>query len=205
MKLGMVIDLHRCIGCHACAVSCRVANNLPEHTWYCHVETKGGDTVDSAGGSYPNNTMDFYPVNCMHCDNPACLPACPQGAISKEEGSGIVLQDQEKCIGCGLCIEACPYDGVRTLIDGIEFELDFAAGDVDAPPHKSKTVEKCTFCHHRTSRGEKPACIELCVGRARFFGDLDDPDSDVSKLLASRSYHRLLEDKGTNPNIFYLD
>lgn len=205
MKYAMVIDLHRCIGCHACAVSCRMANNLPQDVWYCHVNTLGGATMDAAGGTYPNNNLEFYPVNCMHCDNPACVEVCPTGATAKDPETGIVTQDTELCIGCESCVGACPYDSVRTPVREVEFEVDFAMGDRNAPAHLGNTVEKCTFCHHRISTGDIPACTELCVGRARFFGDLDDSNSEVSKLLASRDYHVLKPEGGTSPNVYYLD
>lgn len=203
-RLGMVIDLKSCIGCHACAVACKMNNNLPKEVWYNRVHTDGGDYMDTARGTYPNDLhREHYPVTCQHCSNAACAEVCPTGATSIGE-DGVVSVDHEECIGCGSCIKACRYD-VRTLVESEpEYVVEFALGDWDAPAHKAGVVEKCTFCANRRERGEVPACMDLCLGRARFWGDLDDPESDVSKLLASRDYERLQESEGTEPNCYYL-
>ena len=200
----MVIDLKSCIGCHACAVACKMNNNLPKEVWYNRVITDGGEYLDTARGTYPNDLYrEHYPVTCQHCTNAPCAAICPTGATSIDD-EGVVVIDQETCIGCGSCISACPYD-VRTLITSEpEYVVDFALGDWDAPSHKVNVVEKCTFCSNRRARGEVPACMDLCLGRARFWGDLDDPESEVSKLLASREYERLSESEGTEPNCYYL-
>ena len=148
--------------------------------------------------------MSFLPVQCQHCENPACLEVCPTGATTKDEETGIVSVDSELCIGCESCIKACPYEGVRTLIKSPEYYLDVVVGEYDAPPHKGGTVEKCTFCYQRLARGEVPACMDLCPARARHFGDLDDPESEVSKLIKERSYEQLLASEGTKPSVYYL-
>lgn len=123
----------------------------------------------------------------------------------KREEDGIVTIDWETCIGCKTCITACPYDGVRTYVDGEpSYFLDFAVGDASIPAHKANVVEKCTFCVHRVDRGERPACVDICRAMARFWGDLDDPGSDVSKLLAEREYDQLLAESGTGPNVYLL-
>ena len=115
------------------------------------------------------------------------------------------MQNTEECIGCQSCIEACPYEGVRTYVDGDPVSaLDFPVGSVEAPVHLANTVEKCTMCYHRVSQGRVPACVEGCPARARVFGDLDDPESEISKLLAEREYTQLLPEEGTGPNVFYL-
>lgn len=202
---GMVIDTTRCFGCNTCAVACKMANNLPVDMWWNRIYTVGGEARDTAEGTYPNVSMSFLPVNCQHCENPACVAVCPTGATYRDGDTGIVMQNTEACIGCRYCIEACPYTGVRQYnYDEPQSYTDFALGDADAAPHLSVTVEKCTFCAHRVARGEQPACVELCPGRCRFFGDLDDPESEVSKLIASREYKQLLEDEGTRPSVYYL-
>ncbi|RDC06282.1 4Fe-4S dicluster domain-containing protein [Eggerthella lenta] len=201
---GMAIDLKRCIGCHACAVACKMSNNLPKNVQFNRVNTVGGDDIDTAAGSYPNNTMSFLPVQCQHCENPACLEVCPTGATTKDEETGIVSVDSELCIGCESCIKACPYEGVRTLIKSPEYYLDVVVGEYDAPPHKGGTVEKCTFCKNLIDRGEVPACMQLCPGRARYWGDLDDPESDVSKAIEGRETMFLNEEAGTKPSVYYL-
>ena len=144
-------------------------------------------------------------MQCQHCETPACFAVCPTGATQKDEKTGIVTVDGETCIGCGSCIQACPYQGVRTLIgDDPDYYLDVVVGEADAPAHKPSTVEKCTFCKNLVDRGEEPACMQLCPGRARHWGDLDDPESDVRKAIEGREYEFLQEDAGTGPSIYYL-
>lgn len=99
-RYGMAIDLARCIGCHTCAIACKMANNLPKDVHYNRINTVGGDSMDTAAGEYPNCTMSFLPVQCQHCAEPACVGVCPTGATAKDEESGIVTVDSELCIGC---------------------------------------------------------------------------------------------------------
>ncbi|MFR0869875.1 MAG: 4Fe-4S dicluster domain-containing protein, partial [Adlercreutzia sp.] len=119
--------------------------------------------------------------------------------------TGIVRQDYDKCIGCRMCVAACPYTGVRSFNwEEPAYYADFALGDADAAKHEKHTVEKCIFCTQRVARGEQPACVADCIGRARHFGDLDDPNSEVSRLLASREYTQLHTEFGTKPSVYYL-
>jgi molybdopterin-containing oxidoreductase family iron-sulfur binding subunit len=144
-------------------------------------------------------------LSCQHCENPACTRVCPVGATYKRKEDGVVIQDYDKCIGCRMCIAACPYTGVRSFNwEEPQYYLDFAVGDASVPAHQKHVVEKCTFCNHRLAKGEEPACVNLCPGRARYFGDLNDPESKVSKLIASRECKQLLPEKGTNPSVYYL-
>lgn len=203
-RYGMAIDTKRCFGCQTCSVACKMANNLPKGVIYNHVCTQGSDIADGAVGTYPDLSISYQPVACQHCENPLCLAACPTGATQKRE-DGIVWVDEELCIGCKACISACPYEGVRTFIDGEpSFYLDMQVGELDAPAHKDGIVEKCTFCHNLIDRGEVPACMQLCPGRARYWGDLDDPESEVSKVIAGRECQFLNESAGTEPNVYYL-
>lgn len=205
MRYGMAIDLKRCIGCHECSVACKSNNNLPNNIWWNRVLTVGGETMDTASGTYPNNLhMSFLPINCQHCENPPCVAACPTGASFKRDEDGIVLVDYDKCIGCRLCMVACPYNARSFNWSEPEYSLDFPVGDVFAPNHQFNVVEKCNFCVDRLARGQEPACMEHCLGRARFWGDLDDPESEVRKAIKGRETIRLLEDKGTGPAVFYL-
>ena len=207
-RYGMVIDTKKCIGCHVCAMACKTENNLPNDVWWNRIFTDNGGEMgfDMVGGSYPDNLQFGYiPVACQHCENPACVKVCPVGATYKDPETGEVRQDYDKCIGCRMCMSACPYNGVRSFNwEEPVFHMDYAMGSKDAPEHQQHVVEKCTFCYHRTSQGIEPACMHLCVGRARFWGDLDDPTSEVSRLLAERSHKRLLEDRGTEPSTYYL-
>lgn len=203
-KLGIAIDLERCVGCHTCANACKMQNNVPTGMLWNRVTTEGCDVIDGAVGTYPNLTRTFLPVACQHCENPACQRVCPTGATYKDD-KGRVEIDYDKCIGCRMCMSACPYNGVRSFNwEEPAFHMDYAMGSKDVPEHQRHVVEKCTFCYHRTSQGIEPACMHLCVGRARFWGDLDDPNSEVSQLIATRSHKRLLEERGTEPSTYYL-
>lgn len=215
---GMAIDLRRCVGCQACAAACKVANNNPKDVAYNIVYTKtdydwdtlgtavfkGALANDNAGGVFPDCTMFFLPMQCQHCELPACENVCPTGATSKDPETGIVSIESELCIGCQSCVNACPYEGVRTLVSNPEYYLDVVVGEYDAPPHAAGTVEKCTFCKNLIDRGEEPACMQLCLGRARYWGDLDDPESEISKALEGRETVVLCESAGTKPSVYYL-
>lgn len=206
-RYGMAIDTLFCVGCDQCSLACKVEHNLPDEVWWSRARTASdpdGYGYGLPAGTYPNLTSSWFTLACQHCDNPACLEACPTGATEKRE-DGIVAVDPETCIGCKSCIAACPYEGVRTLIDeDPRWYLDFPVGDAAMPAHVGNTVEKCTFCAERIDRGERPACVDVCQAVARYFGDLDDPDSEISKILAEREYDRLLEDQGTGPNVYFL-
>jgi molybdopterin-containing oxidoreductase family iron-sulfur binding subunit len=216
-QYGMAIDLNRCFGCQTCAAACKIANNLPKGLSYNVVFTKSDDdwstpglavakgaiANDNAGGDFPNCILHFFPKTCQHCASPSCVAVCPTGASTKDD-DGIVSIDYEVCIGCGACIEACPYD-VRTLLESeADYYLDLAVGEYDAPPHKLATVEKCTFCKNLIGRDDIPACMQLCPGRARYWGDLDDPESAPNKAAAGRDVLYYLEEKDTNPSVMYL-
>ena len=204
-RLGMVIDMKACIACASCAVACKVENNLPDEVWWNRVLTDGGENPDTPAGVYPDLTMSNLVVACQHCDNPACVKVCPVGATYKDPETGVVRQDYDKCIGCRMCMSACPYTGVRSFNwEEPQYHMDYAVGGKDVPVHQKHVVEKCTFCYHRISKGEEPACMHLCVGRARHWGDLDDPNSEVSQLIRDREYKQLLPERGTDPSVYYL-
>lgn len=203
-RYGMAIDLSRCIGCNTCAVACKVSNNLPKDVWWNVVHTEGRDFADTSKGTYGGEMqLSWLPVNCMHCENAVCEEVCPTGATVKRD-DGIVTVDEETCIGCKSCMEACPYDVRRLIENEPEYYLELPIGDPAAKSHKGGTVEKCDFCAGRIDRGEKPACMELCPGRARYWGDLDDPESEVSQFLSGRNATVLLEEEGTSPSVYYV-
>ena len=204
-RLAMVIDTKRCMACNSCAVACKIENNLPNNIWWNRVMTAGGENLDSPEGTYPHLKMMNITVACQHCDNPACVKVCPVGATYQDPETGVVRQDYDKCIGCRMCMAACPYTGVRSFNwEEPQYHLAFAVGDADVSPHQKHTVEKCTFCWHRLAKGVQPACVEVCTARARYFGDLNDPESEVSKLIRDREYMQLLPERDTHPSVYYL-
>ena len=193
---GMLIDVGTCAGCNACTMACKYQNATPHGTYWCKV-------LSGERGTYPNAVQTVLPMSCQHCSNAPCVRVCPTGASHYDE-NGNVQVDYSKCIGCRMCMGACPYSARTFNWEEPAYAVDFPLGDFDAPKHIAGVVEKCTFCANRLARGEEPACMEHCPGRARYWGDLDDPDSDVSRAIAGRPTVRLLEDKGTEPSVYYL-
>jgi tetrathionate reductase subunit B len=181
---AFVIDVSRCIDCRACQVACSVENNVPMENTRIWIQDLG------VQGEFPELQHTFVPYNCMHCDNPPCTEVCVSGATYKDEQTGLVLVDQEACIGCGFCVDACPYN-TRYL------------------DKKRGVVDKCNACVQRLEVGLQPACVATCVGGSRLFGDLNDPNSDVSKALQNASTIVRLdyENDGhdTDPNIYYIN
>lgn len=179
----LVINLDRCTGCDSCIVSCKFENHLPLGTFYNRVMQVGPT------GSYPNVERYNLPVQCQQCTHARCVEVCPTGASYRDSESGIVLVDESKCIGCQYCLYACPY-GVRTFseADGV--------------------ARKCTLCQHLTDNGAaEPACVHNCPGGARFYGDLDDPNSSVSRELAKYGddcIHSLAAPEGEEPLTRYI-
>jgi molybdopterin-containing oxidoreductase family iron-sulfur binding subunit len=204
-RLGMVIDTRRCVGCHTCAVACKGENNLPDTNWWNRTLTVGGQNMDSPSGTYPYLDLKYITLACQHCENPACTKACPTGATYKRAEDGVVLQDYDKCVGCRMCMAACPYTGVRVFNwEEPTYQVDFAIGGEGVQTHQKHTVEKCILCAHRLAVGQEPACIEVCPARARHFGDLNDPTSEVAQLLRERHSFTLLPEKETKPSIYFL-
>ena len=203
-RLGMVIDMKGCVACASCAVACKVENNLPDGVWWNRILTDGGDNPDTPAGAYPNLTMENIAVACQHCENPACQRVCPTGATYKDE-MGRVEIDYDKCIGCRMCMAACPYNARSFNWEEPVRDVDFNYGDAEVPVRPRGVAEKCTLCRERTDRGEEPMCVVCCPTHARIFGDLDDPASEVSKAVVERKAHALLEEQGTRPQVYYFD
>lgn len=200
----MVIDIKRCIGCHTCSIACKQGNNLPKDIWWNKVLTFGGTNMDTPHGAFPNLEMQYLTLNCQHCEDPPCVDACPTEATYKRE-DGIVMQDYDKCIGCRLCIMACPYKQVRSYNEEEpHYYIEHQVGDSWVEPQQKGTVSKCNFCFQRVDQGLMPNCVDVCPAKARFFGDIEDTGSEVYELLQTRKYTQLLADKGTSPSIYYL-
>jgi molybdopterin-containing oxidoreductase family iron-sulfur binding subunit len=223
-KWAMVIDLDRCLACQACTVACRMENNTavagPEQA------AKGrailwNEVIPKAEGEYPNVKARYLPRPCMHCENPPCVKVCPVRATYKND-EGIVVIDYDRCIGCRFCTVACPYAARYFNWHPPRWPRELLAHlnpDPEVAPRPRGVVEKCTFCIQRLRRAREkaqeegkvfqasdyiPACVQTCTGRARYFGDLDDPASLVSQLAKSSRAFRLLEELGTQPKVFYL-
>ncbi|MFQ5682724.1 MAG: 4Fe-4S dicluster domain-containing protein [Candidatus Binatia bacterium] len=207
----MVIDLHKCVGCSACTVACKAENHLPPGVVYRPV-------IEEEIGKYPNVSRRFIPRPCMQCDNPPCVPVCPVKATYKRP-DGIVEIDYNQCIGCRYCIPACPY-GARYFDFGQNYTDDTPGGpeayERSPSPEYGRSwprqngqspegnVRKCQFCLHRLNAGMLPACVTTCIGGATYFGDANDSESIVSKLISSPRVMRLKEELGTNPKTYYL-
>ena len=198
-RLGMVIDLARCVGCDACTIACQTENGTPAGIQYAPVFRK-------EVGKFPQAKVLFLPTLCMHCADAPCMKACPTGAISKREKDGIVLVDQDKCCGSKACIAACPYGALHFY----EEQSAMYGKEMTAPEERALkkftagTAQKCTFCVHRVDQGLAPACVITCPTNCRIFGDLDDPNSEVSRLLKARQSFRLRPEMGTEPAVYYL-
>lgn len=202
-KLAIGINLHRCIGCNTCAVACKMQNNVSDGMLWNRVLTEGCERFDSAEGTYPNLSRTYLPLACQHCENPACERVCPTGATYKDD-KGRVEIDYDKCIGCRMCMAACPYNArVFNWSEPVR-DPDFNYGDKDVPVRPKGVAEKCTMCKERTDRGEEPMCVMCCPTEARVFGDLDDPESAISKFLGEKSTFVLLEEQGTRPQVRYF-
>lgn len=176
-RLGMAIDTRTCVGCMDCVVACKTENQVPEgfnRDWIAY----------DSRGTFPALRLEIRSERCNHCDEPPCVGCCPTGASHVDPFGGIVLVTHERCIGCKACMASCPYDA-RFV-------------------HPQGYVDKCTFCIHRVKEGRDPACVSVCPTWCMTFGDLDDPNSEISRLVATRPSHPVLPEAGTAPRIFYL-
>jgi len=195
-RYAMVLNVETCLGCEACVAACSIENQIPY--WAARYRTHIEEQVY---GKYPDAGRQFIPRLCMHCENPPCHTVCPTGATYIAEG-GIVKVNQDLCMGCGYCIIACPYDArYRYEREYIKEAHGIFGEDI---AHWVPHVDKCDFCEHRIRQGLEPACVETCPTDARIFGDLDDPKSEVAKLVNSGKAKPLRPDLGTKPKVFYI-
>lgn len=216
MRWGMVINLAKCTRCHACVAACRIEHFLPMRvTWprLIAYETDAGKNVE----------VSTYPVRCNQCKDAPCVKVCPTGATQQRE-DGIVWIDQNKCAGCRYCVLACPYQN-RTFVgkdrDPGQFpgyaRTGFEKAGKKIYPHQVGTTEKCNFCMERIDAGIQrglkpgkdrdatPACVNTCQARALTFGDLDDPESEVSTLIREKNGFQLHPEYGSDPSVYYID
>ena len=208
-RWAMIADLRRCVGCQTCTAACKHANATPPGVQWRRV-------LDIEVGEYPEVKRAFVPTGCMHCDDPPCMHVCPTTA-TKKRADGIVTIDYDLCIGCAYCAVACPYDA--------RFKTDSASFSYGNPIESEKqrfdekrigVATKCTFCVERIDAGlakslkpgvdpeATPACVNSCIAQALHFGDIEDPESNVSQLLAENQHFRLHEELGTGPRFYYL-
>ncbi len=219
-RWSMVIDLRKCVGCHACTISCIAENKLPPGVVYRPV-------MEEELGKFPHVSRRFTPRPCMQCEKPSCTAVCPVSATWKR-ADGIVEIDYDQCIGCRYCLTACPYsartfdaghnytdrtpENTPALVDrarAARYEQTKAhdygkewGREPDASPIGN--ARKCHFCVHRLEKGMLPECVTGCIGHATFFGDANDPDSLIAELIGRPNGMRLKEELGTQPKVHYL-
>lgn len=204
-RYAMLIDLRRCIGCQACSVACKTEFDVRLGVFKSQV-------ITYESGKYPKTKKRFLPWLCNHCENPPCVGVCPvekikatfelpdgrtveyEKAATYKRPDGAVLYDIDRCIGCHLCVKACPYNA--RYVEPLK-----KAG---ASP-KRNAIGKCTFCVHRTDKGVVPSCVNTCMGRARIFGDINDPKAEIAMLLKKEKTNVIHPEFGTEPRVFYID
>ena len=246
-QYAMIIDLRKCVGCGACALACKTENNTAlrrngqTFNW--------ADFVHETTGKFPNTQYRTLPVLCNHCSNAPCVEACPvEPKAMFKTPEGITMHNDERCIGCRACQDACPYSMDEVMKDGASGEYSVISYNEEGeptqqfyldkkqlvkngsatgaelvnltgtnPPHETEyydpnyecvrrenIVEKCIFCAHRLVNNELPACVDACPSEARIIGDIEDANSEVSKLLKKHKSFVLQPDEGTSPNVYYI-
>lgn len=209
-RWGMVVDLRKCVGCQTCTIACKQDNNLSPGIFWRQV-------VDCEVGQYPDVQRMFLPMGCMHCAEPPCLEVCPTTATYRRP-DGIVDIDYDLCIGCGYCIVACPYLARTIIFDNKPyFDTELTPPEmVMADPDRTGVCTKCNFCLPRVETGLEngrqpgldpeatPTCAGSCIANALHFGDLNDPDSQVSRLIRENETARILEELDTDPAVYYI-
>lgn len=200
-RYGMLIDAATCAGCNACTMACKYQNATPAGMYWCKV-------LVGEYGTYPNCGQTVLPMSCQHCQDAPCVSVCPAEASHYDE-NGCVQIDYELCIGCRSCMNACPYDA-RSYHDINQEENPYYEGfeltpyeELRAVEHPVGVVEKCIMCKSRIAEGEQPSCVQTCITRSRWFGDLDDPNSELNQKIAELDAKPLHEEFGTHPSVYY--
>lgn len=215
MRWGMAIEQKRCVGCYECVLACKAEHFLPPEIFWNRV-------LIGEKGKYPAVTKLIVNVRCNQCSDPPCVKACPTGASQQRE-DGIVWVDEDKCVGCRYCVIACPYqmrtmyeDGNARYFPGQELTEHEKMGR-ELYPHQPGIVQKCVFCKERVDSGmaagltpgvdraATPACVINCPTKALHFGDLDDPYSDINRLIKEKKASPFHPEYGTEPSIYYID
>lgn len=207
VQWGMVIEIEKCIGCQTCTASCKVNNKVVDDVFRTKV-------VDYEEGEYPSVNRTFLPAHCNQCDNPKCVSSCPADATWKTE-EGVVTIDHDQCVGCKSCVVSCPY-GARTYLDeDYEFDGDNAFDQRLEEENTLGTVTKCDFCYDKvkeaTEEGHElsedpeatPHCVNSCIADAKHFGDLDDPEDEVARMVENENVEPLHPERETGPNVYY--
>jgi len=211
----MAIELKRCIGCYECVLACKAEHFVPPDIFWNRV-------LIGESGKYPSVTKLIYSVRCNHCADPPCVKVCPTGATQQRE-DGIVWVDEDKCVGCRYCMIACPYQ-MRSMYEDDSKEYFPGQGLTEHEkvgrelyPHKPGVVQKCVFCKERIDSGmaagltpgvdreATPACVTSCPTKAIHFGDLDDPNSEINRVIKEKHGHPFHPEFGTDPSIYYID
>ncbi len=207
-RWGMVIDLFRCIGCHACTYACKAENRTGKGVFWALV-------YDYERGKYPNVMRSFLPILCMHCENAPCEQVCPSGATYRRV-DGIIAIDSNKCINCKACMVACPYNVRFENPEETYLTAEGYQKQERSILRQPGIVEKCNFCKDRIEWGiahgltpgvewdANPACVNACPVNARIFGDLNDPNSEISRIISNQKGEVLYEEFGTSPSVFYI-
>lgn len=216
MKLSMVIDLAKCVGCDACSVACKVENSTPGDIWWAPV-------VHTEVGKFPKARLSFLPTLCMHCEDPPCQKSCPTKSISRRD-DGIVVIDEDNCVGTRACVTACPYNAISMWDSDLPMYDKGPATSIDEfsrQKHKPGAAQKCTFCAHRmdsaytnhltpgVDRAATPACVITCPAECRIFGNIEDPNSPPMKYVEeatkrNRPVFVLRPEAKTKPKVAYV-
>jgi molybdopterin-containing oxidoreductase family iron-sulfur binding subunit len=197
-RYGMVVDLKKCIGCHSCVLACKSEHNAPSGVLQTNV-------LEKELGKFPNSVRLFLPVLCNHCEKPTCVDVCPTDATYKRD-DGVVMIDFRACIGCGACVEHCPYHA-RVLVQDNRTLFPDGKTAFEKPVQEkipAKVAVKCDLCYFRIEKGLDPACVEVCPTGSRIFGDLSDQEGRLVQLVRDYKGWQMLPEKGTDPSVYYI-